>query len=67
MRALDRLVTHNVNPLVVGWFGVINGGLDKLLTKLARVTLNGPEAESLLPLENLDRNGGAFSIVLQQI
>ena len=66
-RSLDRIATKNVVPLVVGWYGEINKGLNKLLMKLARIAPNGPEAQGVSPLDNSDRRGGAYPIILQRM
>ena len=64
VQALQRIASKNVIPLVTGWFGEINEGLNDLITKLAKITANGPQAEGMSPLDNSDRNGGTFPIVL---
>ena len=66
-RSLNRIVTKNVVPLVIGWYGETNEGLDKLLMKLARIASNGPEAHGVSPLDNSDRRGGAYPIILQRM
>ena len=68
VQALQRIASKNVIPLVTGWFGEINKGLNELIliTKLAKITANGPQAVGMSPLDNSDRNGGAFPIVLQR-
>ena len=67
VQALQRIATKNVIPLVTGWFGETNGQLDQLLIKLAKITANGPQAIGMSPLDNSDRNGGAFPIILQRM
>ena len=66
-RSLNRIVTKNVVPLVIGWYGETNEGLDKLLMKLARIASNGPEAHGVSPLDNSDRRGGAYPIILHRM
>lgn len=66
VQALQRIASKNVIPLVTGWFEEINEGLNELITKLARITANRPQAIGMSPLDNSDRNGGAFPIVLQR-
>ena len=66
VQALQIIASKNVIPLVTGWFGEINEGLNELITKLAKITANGPQAVGMPPLDNSDRNGGAFPIVLQR-
>ena len=66
-RSLNRVVTKNVVPLVIGWYGEVNEGMNKLLVKLARIASNGPEAHGVSPLDNSDRRGGAYPIILQRM
>ena len=66
VQALQRIATKNIIPLVTGWYGETNGHLDQLIIKLARITANGPQAIGMSPLDNSDRKGGAFPIILQQ-
>ena len=67
VQALQRIATKNVVPLVTGWFGEVNEGMNQLLAVLARITANGPQAIGMSPLDNSDRNGGAYPIVLQRM
>ena len=66
-RSLDWIATKNVVPLVIGWYGEIKEGLNKLLMKLAQIASNGPEAQGMSPLDNSDRRGGAYPIILQRM
>ena len=45
----------------------MNAGFSNMLEKLARLAANGPEAEGISPLDNTDRRGGGYPILLQRM
>ena len=63
-RSLARVV---VVPLVIGWYGEVSEGMNKLLINLAQIASNGPEAHGVCPLDNSDRRGGTYPIILQRM
>ena len=53
-------------PLCAGWFGEINEDFEKVIVALAREAAAGEDGMAVSPLVNINRKGGAFSIMLQQ-
>ena len=64
--AQQLFIGGQVVPLVVGAFGDVNKDLEKMLRTLAKFAAAGEDGMSISHLQNLDKKGGAFAIMLSQ-
>ena len=65
--AQQQFFRGQVIPLCVGWFGEVGRDFDQVIEVLANKAACTDNGMSILPLRNLDRRGGARSMLRQQL